>query len=270
MIDVTEHDLRCPELTDPQLEPNPQRCTCRDESGHAPAESWANGPLCAFDLETTGKDPLEAHVVTATVIQLQTRPRGKTLTRNWLADPGVEIPDEAAAIHGITTEHARQHGRPLAEVVDQVCGSLQLAWSTGIPVVGHNVSYDLTVLAAECSRLDLRPFTVDGPVVDTIVLDRGVDRYRRGSRKLIDTAAHYGVRLTEEEAHGSEADALAAARVAFKIARRFPVVGQMPLAALQRWQADRHRAWANGFGAYLRNQGKKDDVCRDWPLRSST
>lgn len=270
MIDVTEHDLRCPELTDPQLEPNPQRCTCRDESGHTPRDSWADGPLCAFDLETTAPDPLEARVVTATVIRLQSRPRGKTLTSNWLADPGVDIPAEAAAIHGVTTEHARAHGRPLAEVVDQVCGALQLAWSTGIPVIGHNVSYDLTVLQQECVRLDLPEFTVDGPVVDTIVLDRGVDRYRRGSRKLIDTAAHYGVKLTEAEAHGSEADALAAARVAWVIARRYPVVGTMPLRALQVWQADRHRAWANGFGAYLRKQGKTDDVCRDWPLRSAT
>lgn len=265
---LTDHDLRCPEFTSPGFEPDPSRCTCRDAQGHTPPESWADGPLCAFDLETTGKDPLTAHVVTATLIRIQ--PGSTPAPLNWLADPGVDIPDEAAAIHGITTEHARQHGAPLAEVVDQVCHTLVQEWQLGRPVIGHNVSYDLTVLASECARLDLQPFTVTGPVVDTIVLDRGVDKYRRGSRKLIDTARHYGIRLTEAEAHGSEADALAAARIAYKIARRYPIVGTMPLAALQKWQADRHRQWADGFGAYLVREGKTDDVCREWPLRSTT
>lgn len=49
-----EHDLRCPEL----VSPDPSRCTCRDSEGHAPRASWADGPLCAWDLETTAADPL--------------------------------------------------------------------------------------------------------------------------------------------------------------------------------------------------------------------
>lgn len=265
-----EHDLRCPEFTAPGFEPDPTRCTCRDAQGHTPAESWADGPLAAFDLETSGKDPLTARIVTATLIRI--RPGQPAETINWLSDcAGFDIPDEVAAIHGVTTAHAREHGQPHDHVVSEIRRELELGWVEQAPVVGHNVSYDLTVMQEECVRAgQQRTFRVAGPVIDTIVLDRGVDKYRRGSRKLIDTARHYGVRLTEAEAHGSEADALAAARIAYKIARRYPVIGTMPLAALQRWQADRHRAWANGFGAYLRDQGKTDDVCREWPLRSTT
>lgn len=267
---VTEHDARCPEITDPQIEPNPDRCICRDDHGHTPREqstSWADGPLCPFDLETTGQDPLEARIVTGTVIRV--RPGLKAVTTNWLSDvDGMEIPDAAAEIHGVTTERARAEGRPHRDVVGEIVTAIALDWKAGIPVVGHNVSYDLTVLAAECARLDLGPFTVAGPVIDTIVLDRGVDKWRKGSRKLIDTARHYGIVLTEEEAHGSEADALAAARIAWKIARKHPKVGAMSLTALMRWQAEKHHAWAENFGDYLTRQGKTDDVSREWPMRA--
>lgn len=264
-----DHDLRCPELASPGTYADPDRCTCRDAEGKTPRQSvsWTDGALAPFDLESTGKDPLTARIVTATVIRV--RPGQGTEVTNWLTDvDGEEIPEEAAAVHGISTEHARTHGRPQREVVQEIRAAIELAWSLNIPVVGMNLAYDLTLLAAECDRLGLAPFVVTGPVVDALVLDRGVDRYRRGSRKLVDLAAHYGVPLSEEDAHSADADALASARVAFKIGRRYPEIGSMSLRDLHEWQRKQHRVWADGFGAYLTKQGKQDDVSRDWPMRT--
>lgn len=267
MEQVTEHDLRCPELSDPQLEPNPARCTCRDEQGHTVATSWADGPLCAFDLETTGVDPLEARIVTATVIRI--RPGCAAAATSWLSDvAGEPIPDEAAAVHGVDTATARADGRPLADVVDEVRTAIETAWADGVPLVGFNVmTYDLSLLAAECARFRMRRFAITGPVIDSLVMDRGADRYRRGSRKLVDTARHYGIHLCDQDAHSAYADALAAARVAWKIAKQYPVIGAMPLPALQKWQADRYRSWAENFGSYLAKNGKVDDVQREWTIR---
>lgn len=256
-----QHDARCTtwKSNDPSL------CDCRDEQGKTPA-SWADGPLAPFDLESTGKDPLTARIVTATVIRI--RPGSTPEVTNWLSDvDGEDIPEEAAAVHGVSTEHARANGRPQKEVVQEVRAALDVAWSLDIPVVGMNLAYDLTLMAAECDRLGLSPFTVTGPVVDSLVMDRGVDRFRRGSRKLIDMCAHYGVPLSEEDAHSADADALAAARVAFKIARKYPEIGAMPLRELHAWQQVEHKRWADNFGSYLVKQGKPDDVSRDWPLR---
>ena len=44
--------------------------------------------------------------------------------------------------------------------------------------------------------------------------------------------------------------------------------GLMPktLPALQAWQADKYRAWAEGFEKYLRGQGKPDVINKDWPV----
>lgn len=262
-----DHDARCPVWRGADVLTG---CTCRDDQGKTPRPSWADGPMCGWDLETSGPDPLTARIVTATTVRI--RPGIDKHVTNWLSDvDGVEIPEGAAAVHGITTEKARAEGRPWAEVVEEVRLALELEWAAGIPVVGHNVSYDLTVLAAECGRADMAfPFRVTGPVIDTIVLDRGADRYRKGKRTLTAAAQVYGIELSEEDAHASDADALAACRIAWKIARRYPDIGQMPLDELQSWQAEKHRTWAEGFGAYLRKQGKDDDVSRDWPMRGAS
>lgn len=265
---VTEHDARCPEITEPQLAPDPDRCTCRDQDGKTPRRpgpSWADGPMCGFDLETTAADPFEARIVTASIVRV--RPGVGATTLNWLSDvDGQEIPAEAANVHGISTEKARAEGRPHADVVAEIGQTLALEWAAGIPVVIFNASYDLTVQAEEHKRLGI-PFAVGGPVIDPLVLDRGLDRFRKGKRTLGVACSHYGVDLSEADAHSSDADSLAACRVAWKIARRYPVVGEMSLDALMKWQAEKHRAWANGFGAYLRKNGKTDDVSRAWPMR---
>lgn len=259
--DYIDHAPSCPRWRHERAE----TCGCRTAT-----TSWADGPLCAFDLETTGPDPETARIVTATVIRI--RPGQPIAVTNWLTDVGgEEIPAEAAEIHGITTEHARAHGRPLAEAVDEIRVAIDLEWSAGIPVVGHNVSYDLTVLARECDRVGMAtPFTVTGPVIDTIVLDRGVDRYRRGKRTLTAACEVYGIELSEEDTHSSSADALAAARVAWKIAKAYPEIGGMSLRDLYIWQKAQYREWADNFGAYLTRQGKTDDVSRDWPMRSAS
>ena len=49
------------------------------------------------------------------------------------------------------------------------------------------------------------------PVLDPRVLDKHIDPYRRGGRKLTDLCAHYKVAL--DGAHSADADAIAACRV---------------------------------------------------------
>ncbi|GAA0897894.1 exonuclease domain-containing protein [Pseudonocardia zijingensis] len=262
-----DHDTRCTQWRSN----DPTRCNCRDEQGKTPRppSTWADGPWVAFDTETTGVDTDNDRIVTATVIIWT--PGHDLQVRSWLADPGVEIPDGAAAVHGITTEQAREHGRPAAEVVAEVTRILLEHWAAGCPLIGYNVGFDLSILAAELHRHHGTALPMTGPVVDPLVIDRKVDKYRRGSRKLVDVCRHYGVVLTDEDAHSADADALAAARLAWKIARAYPdEIGGVPLADLHTRQIGWHREWADGFGAYLASKGKPDDVQRDWPMRGAS
>lgn len=233
--------------------------------------TWADGPMAAFDIESTGIDVETARIVTASVVEVE--PGRKPVVREWLANPGVEIPKEASDIHGITTEHAREHGRPPGEVVSEIRTALDFIVFSGRPIVIYNAPYDLTLFDRECRRYGLAPLDELMPrmlVVDPLVLDRAMDPYRRGSgtRKLTYVCQKvYNVALSDEDAHGSSADALAAARVAWRIARQYPECGEVKLDELQQRQAQWHRTWALNFGEYLTRQGKTNDVDPAWPIR---
>lgn len=101
-----------------------------------------------FDLETTGIDVRSDRVVTAHVGLLDAT-GAAVCGRSWRADPGVEIPAAATAVHGISTAQARATGRPAAEVVAEVVGCLRGILDAGIPVVAYNAAYDFTLLRHE-------------------------------------------------------------------------------------------------------------------------
>jgi DNA polymerase-3 subunit epsilon len=169
-------------------------------------------------------------------------------------------------VHGITTEMARTAGRPAWEVVGEIVSMLSAAWNAGIPAIVYNASYDLTLLDREFRRHYDAPLA-PGHVIDPFVLDKQHDRYRRGSRKLLHTARHYGIELSELDAHGAAADALAAARVAWKLARVYPALGAMSLAELHEKQIGWHAEQARSLAAHFRSKGNDEHVPTEWPLR---
>ncbi|MEV6247275.1 3'-5' exonuclease [Streptomyces sp. NPDC051742] len=234
--------------------------------------AWHGETLVGFDLETTGTDPLEARIVTASIVAVH---EGRVVRqRDWLADPGIRIPEQASAIHGISSERAAAEGRPVREVADEIAETLTGYWKQGVPVVAYNATFDLTLLSAELRRHGLRSLGERlggagiGPVVDPYTIDRAVDRYRRGKRNLEAVCGEYGVVL--EAAHQAAADALAAVRVAVAIAERHPEVAAMHPAELHERQIVWYRAWAENFQAFLRRKGDTEAVIDPvWPLRDA-
>ncbi|MEV3854842.1 3'-5' exonuclease [Streptomyces sp. NPDC050095] len=231
---------------------------------------WHRELLIGFDLETTGTDPGEARIVTGAVIEVRD---GSVLGhRQWLADPGVPIPDEAVAVHGISSERAAAEGAPADRVADAIAETLVGYWRTGVPVVAYNAAFDLTLLSAELARHGLpslrdRLGGIDpAPVVDPYTIDRTVDRYRRGKRNLEAVCTEYGVTL--DAAHDASADALAAALLAHAIGERHPKVASLGPAELHRRQVEWYAEWAADFQAFLRKKGDEGAVIDpEWPIR---
>lgn len=232
--------------------------------------SWHTGRMCGFDLETTGVDIENDRIVTSCVVQVGAGAGTESL--EWLANPGIEIPDGAAEVHGITTEQARAEGRPAADVVAEVTEALAAAAADGVPLVAMNAAFDLSMLDRECARYGVRGLferTDAIPmVIDPRVLDKQVDRYRRGGRKLEDLCAHYRVRL--DGAHSADADAIAACRVAWRIAEMHAAIRDLSLEDLHEAQVEWAREQAEGLAAYFRRTpGKEawaDGVRTEWPL----
>ncbi len=227
---------------------------------------WHTRPMAAFDIETTGLDVEGERIVTAALWRIDPT-RGTKEVTTWLADPGIEIPQEATEIHGITTAQARAEGRPAAEVVHEIASAFEDVVSVGIPVVVYNAPYDLTLLDREISRhRPGTPLAAQPLVVDPFVLDKQVDTFRRGSRKLVDVCAHYEVPLAQEEAHGAAADALAAARLAWRIAATRPEIAELSAEDLHlaqtKWKAEQSAS----FQDYLRRRDPEAVVDGSWPM----
>jgi DNA polymerase-3 subunit epsilon len=229
--------------------------------------SWLNLPFVGLDFETTGVDPESDRVVSAAVVL---RGGGRpTVRRTWLADPGVEIPAEATAVHGITTEHARTAGRPAAEVVEEVAASVTEAVAAGSPLVVMNAPFDLTMLDRELRRYSLTPLVdrCTPYVLDPRVLDKRVSR-RRGSRTLTDLARHYVVPLYG--AHSAEADAVAACAVTYKIAHRYRFLADTSLPRLHaeqiKWAASQQEGLREYFARTPGKEHQAPGVRLDWPM----
>jgi DNA polymerase III subunit epsilon len=230
--------------------------------------TWHTGRLAAFDIETTGIDPEHDRIVTAAVSFV-----GASVESShhaWLVDPGIEIPAGASAVHGITTEQARAEGADPRHAVEEITSILAAHVRQGSPIVAFNARFDLTILDREARRHDIVPLVerVGGSdgliVVDPFVLDKQLDRYRPGKRTLEAVCAHYGVRL--DQAHAANADALAAARVAYRLATRASELRDVELRSLHAHQVAWAAEQAASLQAYFEGLGRQEHVEGAWPL----
>jgi DNA polymerase-3 subunit epsilon len=220
-----------------------------------------------WDTETTGLDIEADRIVTAAVVFTGGGQPDKTFT--WLISPGIPSHPKAIETHGITDERAATEGQDPKTALDDLAGKLAAALDWGMPTVGFNVPFDWSILDRDLARNGLpsmaerlaRPLV---GLVDGLVIDKTLDRYRKGSRKLDAVAAHYGVELVN--AHTADADAWAALRVADRLMDVFPQIAAMQpaelFAAQQRWRRD----WAVDFQAHLRKSDASAVVEGAWPL----
>lgn len=235
--------------------------------------SWTDD-LAGFDTESSGRDPLTARLVTASVVRAVNgaiKPWG----RDWLVAVDDPIPAEATAVHGVTTEYAQGNGRPLMPVVREISITLCDWWAKGTPAVIYNAPYDLLLINQErvrCGLLALRFSEAATPILDPLVIDRAMDKYRKGSRKLGDVCKHYGVTL--DDAHTSAADSLAAVEVMLKLVEAFPKLRQTSLQHLYRLQAVWYAQWASNYQDYKRREAAANGsdslkvvVDQSWPVR---
>lgn len=231
---------------------------------------WHGGPMVAFDLETTGTDIESDRIVTAAIVAVG--PQGQVVReRTWLVDPGVAIPEQASAIHGISTDHARAKGMAAAAAIEEITQTLVEALRSGTPLVVMNARYDLTLLDRECRRHGVQPLgerwrgKPAPPVIDPLVLDKHADRYRKGRRTLQALCEHYGVTL--DDAHNAGADALAAARAARRMGARHEAIGTVGLADLHDLQIRAAAEQAASLQSYLRRTSDPEAIVeRAWPV----
>jgi len=184
---------------------------------------------------------------------------------NRLIDPGVPIPAVVTDITGISADDVETNGGDPVEVLESTRDAVTRLVDDGVPIVIYQAPYDWPLLGAELARhgLGSLPGVPPAILIDPLVLDRHVDRYRKGKRTLDVVAAHYGVRL--DDAHRAAPDAAATVAVARKIAEQYPElhVEGPDIVALQR---DAHKTWKTSLNEYLaRVDPSRSPVTGEWP-----
>lgn len=149
-----------------------------------------------IDTETTSLDPRDSRIIQLAVV---TATPELDYFEQWdtLVDPGLRhIP--AFHVHRITA--ADTHGQPdLGQIWERLSGLL-----TGRRLVGHNIAYDIAVLAAEQSRAGLTELPGVDDAVDTWLMSR---RLMPGlaNRRLGTVARALGVNAAGAHRAGTDA-----------------------------------------------------------------
>lgn len=239
---------------------------------------WTTRPFYSFDIESTGANPLEAHVVTATIVKIHD---GEYVDkRSWIAAPVIEIPQEAIDIHGLTNEWAQENGDDPKKVITEIVEMLEKILKAGIPLVIFNAAYDLTMVENQCefygvpglrSRLNGDQWDT---IIDPFVIAKSLEHFvwkefeKGRTFKLPAVCERYGIPFTES--HDAAADALGAGLLAAELVNRDHITsekGPRELAALQKkW---RKKAQYSLRIYFDKNKIAHDGVDVGWPLHTS-
>jgi DNA polymerase III subunit epsilon len=157
-----------------------------------------------LDTETTGLDPRKGdRLIEIGAIELFNHlPTGQTFHR--FINPERDVPDEAVAIHGITT--ASLKSAPLfAEVANDF-----LVFIGDAPLIIHNAAFDIGFINAELGRLNLEALQWSR-VIDTLKLAR--NKFPMAPVSLDALCRRFAIDNTMREKHGALVDSELLAQV---------------------------------------------------------
>ena len=153
-------------------------------------------PLCIFDLETTGTNVGKDRIVEICILKVN--PDASRESRTWLVNPGMPIPAEASAIHGISDENVA-NAPVFKEIAPKVVEMI-----SGADLGGFNSNrFDVPLLAEELLRVGF-----DFDLSKIRLVDAQTIYHKKEPRNLTAAYSFYcGKDL--ENAHSAEADVLA-------------------------------------------------------------
>jgi len=152
-----------------------------------------------LDTETTGLDPNQGHrLVEVGCIELLNRiPTGATF--HAYLNPDRDMPAEAFAIHGLSSDFLRGHKR-----FGDICDEFLAFIGDDTPLVIHNAGFDHGFLCAELKRVE-RALIARERLVDTLALARR--KHSAGPYNLDALCARYGIDNSRRTKHGALLDA---------------------------------------------------------------
>ncbi len=150
-------------------------------------------PIAFFDLETTGIDVAKDRIVEIAILKI--RPDGQKDMKVRRVNPGIPIPKEASAVHGILDEDV-QDAPSFAQIAKSLFILLQ-----DCDLAGYNSNrFDVPLLAEEFLRAGINFSIKDRRLVDV----QGI--FFNKEKRTLEAAFEFYCNKPLEGAHSAEAD----------------------------------------------------------------
>lgn len=150
-------------------------------------------PLVFFDLETTGINFTNDRIVEICILKIH--PSGKEEIRTFRINPGMPIPPESTAIHGITDEDVKDCPS-FKDLAQTIANELE-----GCDLAGFNSNkFDIPMLAEEFLRCDVDFDLKKRRFVDVQVI------FHKMEQRTLSAAYKFYCNRELENAHTAEAD----------------------------------------------------------------
>ncbi len=155
-----------------------------------------NRPIAFFDLETTGINVGKDRIVEIAIVKITTS--GETKTKTWKVNPGMPIPPQSSAIHGIYDEDVKDCPT-FEQLANEISQYLQ-----GCDLGGYNSNkFDIPLLVEEFLRVGV-DFEIKGRrLVDVQNI------FHKMEQRTLSAAYKFYCGAELENAHSAEADAVA-------------------------------------------------------------
>lgn len=166
-------------------------------------------PLVFLDLETTGVDAAKDRIVEISLVKVY--PDGREEVKTRRINPGMPIPPESSAIHGITDEDVRDEPH-----FEQLAKSLA-SYIDGCDLAGYNSNrFDIPVLAEEFLRAGVEIDLKRCRFIDVQTI------FHKMEQRTLVAAYRFYCSKELEGAHSAEADTLATYEVLKAQLDRYP------------------------------------------------
>ncbi len=166
-------------------------------------------PLVFFDLETTGIDIVKDRIIEISLVKVY--PNGKEESKTRRINPGMPIPPESTAIHGITDEDVKD-----CPTFKEIAKSLA-ALLEGCDLAGFNSNrFDIPLLAEEFLRAGVDVDLNKRKFIDVQTI------FHKMEQRTLAAAYKFYCDKTLDNAHTAEADTMATYEVLKSQLDRYP------------------------------------------------
>ncbi|MEM9000582.1 MAG: exonuclease domain-containing protein [Bacteroidota bacterium] len=166
-------------------------------------------PICFFDLETTGTNVAKDRIVEISIFKVF--PNGNKESKTWLVNPGIHIPAEVVAIHGITNGKVAKEPtfKQLSKEIYNLIKDSDLA--------GFNSDrFDIPLLAEEMLRAG-----VDFDMKHMVSVDVQTI-FHKMEKRTLEAAYKFYCDKSLDNAHSAAADTKATYEVLLAQLERYP------------------------------------------------